>query len=97
MTDDKIQLCRSLEDKYRKDEAISLKCAEFRRVGKACAEWQELWLAAAQKVHWCRGKRAYAYKQARMWERRHSIAQERYKHAVRDGVDLAQLDHTRVR
>lgn len=88
-------MCRSLEDKYRKDEAVSLKCAEFRRVREGCAKLRGYWMDCVNEGS-CRGKQAYAYKQAGMWERRHRMAIEVYRSALREGVDSEQLDHHRV-
>ncbi|KAI0702188.1 hypothetical protein C8Q76DRAFT_633164 [Earliella scabrosa] len=64
-TDQGLSDCKLLH-KYRKDEAVSLKCAEFQRTQDGCAKWQSLWLAPAETVGLCRGQRAYTYKQADM-------------------------------
>ena len=61
---------RALQLKYRKDEAIALRCAEFRRIRESCEGMKKLWQAAAEVVGACRGKRAYAFREAAMWERK---------------------------
>ena len=83
--------------KRRTDEAVSRKCEEFRRASKTYRFYMQMWMEKADIIGTCRGKRAYAYKQADMWKRKAERIEAAYEATRRPGVPSNQLDHTRVR
>ena len=92
-----IQFMRAVIAKRRTDEAVSRKCEEFRRASKTYRFYMQKWTEKAEIAGSCRGKRAYAYKQADMWKRKAERIEVAYESTRRPGVPWDQLDHTRVR
>ena len=83
--------------KRRTDEAVSRKCEEFRRGIRSYNVFMSKWLEKAEIPGECRGKRAYAYKQAEMWKIKAERMEKAYNSVRRADTDRDQLDHTRVR
>ena len=92
-----IQFMRAVIAKRRTDEAVSRKCEEFRQASKTYHFYAQKWTEKAEIVGSCRGKRAYAYKQADMWMKKAERVETAYELTRRPGVPRDQLDHTRVR
>ena len=86
---------RARAEKSRYDEAVSGTCADFRHTVSGFATFHQSWTVAAEASQ--DGKRAYAYRQAAMYERMHDECQKAYDSARRPGIDGDQLDHSMVR
>ncbi|RDX41577.1 hypothetical protein OH76DRAFT_1364397 [Lentinus brumalis] len=95
-THDFVQWARALMQKRRDDEAVSLRCEEFRRGREACRTFEGAWSKPAETVGQCRGMRAYAYKQVDMYKDKRAEFEAEYDGARRKDVDSEQLDHMRV-
>ncbi|RDX47145.1 hypothetical protein OH76DRAFT_1354717 [Lentinus brumalis] len=93
---DFVQWARALMQKRRDDEAVSLRCEEFRRGREACRTFEGAWSKPAETVGQCRGMRAYAYKQVDMYKEKRAEFEAEYDGARRKDVDSEQLDHMRV-
>ncbi|TFK78071.1 hypothetical protein K466DRAFT_607348, partial [Polyporus arcularius HHB13444] len=94
-THDFVQWARALMQKRRDDEAVSLRCEEFRRGREACRSFESAWAKPAETTGHCRGMRAYAYKQVDMYKDKRAEFEAEYDGARRKDVDSEQLDHMR--